>query len=325
MLLISVIIPIYNTALYLEKCIESVITQSYSDFELILINDGSTDNSGEIIEYYSKKDSRIIVIQKTNTGVSDTRNIGIRSAKGEAICFIDSDDWIDVDYLEVFVKNFQDHDTLLIQNIKRNGEVKDKYIYRSYNVYDEFDNLFTDNKLLYSGGPVAKFYCKSILSDHNIFFDNNVSYGEDLIFFLDYIKHIKFIRFLNTAKYHYIHNTNSLSTNRNYSLNNYAIVHEKIMKLIDWSKSKNQKTLNYVFSVDWDIIESGIDQNLHLPNSKIQQELFCFSRSLNKKHFHFANFNRKIIYLLLKTRNIFLLKFYKNTLAILVKNRNSKA
>lgn len=107
--MISVIVPIYNVEKYLSKCIESILSQTYKDLEIILVNDGSIDNSGKVCEEYKKKDRRIKVIHKENGGLSDARNVGIEISKGEYIAFIDSDDWIDEEYIEVLYK-------LLIEN-----------------------------------------------------------------------------------------------------------------------------------------------------------------------------------------------------------------
>ena len=97
--LISVIVPVYNVENYLYKCISSIITQSYGNFELILIDDGSIDKSGEICDSFSEKDNRIKVIHKVNEGVSSARNYGLKQARGEYICFVDSDDYVLNDYL----------------------------------------------------------------------------------------------------------------------------------------------------------------------------------------------------------------------------------
>ena len=98
--MITAIIPVYNSAYFLDKCINSILSQSYSDFELLLINDGSTGNSGEICDRYAQKDSRVRVIHKINGGVSSARNIGLDQAKGEWITFVDSDDWVHEDFLK---------------------------------------------------------------------------------------------------------------------------------------------------------------------------------------------------------------------------------
>lgn len=102
-ILVSIIVPIYNTGEYLYKCLESIVNQNLQEIELILIDDGSTDNSGEICDYYSEKDKRVCVIHKKNEGVSIARNVGIQAAKGEYIGFIDSDDWIEKEmYQELY-------------------------------------------------------------------------------------------------------------------------------------------------------------------------------------------------------------------------------
>ena len=103
--LISVIVPIYNVESYLEQCIKSIINQTYKNIEIILIDDGSTDKSPKICDKYKQKDSRIIVVHKQNTGVSATRNIGLELSKGKWIAFVDSDDWIEKEYLEELLLN----------------------------------------------------------------------------------------------------------------------------------------------------------------------------------------------------------------------------
>ena len=94
--LISIIVPVYNVEDYLPECIESIINQTYKNIEIILVDDGSTDRSGIICDYYAKKDQRIIVIHKKNTGVANSRNIGIDIAKGDYIFFVVSDDMLDI-------------------------------------------------------------------------------------------------------------------------------------------------------------------------------------------------------------------------------------
>lgn len=98
--MISVIVPIYNVENYLRRCLDSILAQSYKDYELILVDDGSTDNSGKICDEYAKKNKKIIVIHKPNGGLSDARNTGIKKAKGEFITYVDSDDWIHKDFLK---------------------------------------------------------------------------------------------------------------------------------------------------------------------------------------------------------------------------------
>ena len=99
--LVSVIIPVYNVEKYLERCVDSVLAQTYTNLEIILIDDGSTDTSGKICDEYAQKDARIRVLHKKNTGIADTRNIGLDISKGEYIAFVDSDDFVASIFIEV--------------------------------------------------------------------------------------------------------------------------------------------------------------------------------------------------------------------------------
>ena len=106
--LISIIVPIYNVEKYLRQCLDSIMNQTYRNFECLLINDGSSDNSEDICREYVSKDSRFRYFEKENGGVSSARNLGIEHSKGEYITFIDSDDWVDSDYLEVLYNSLVD-------------------------------------------------------------------------------------------------------------------------------------------------------------------------------------------------------------------------
>ncbi|NQX46881.1 glycosyltransferase [Paenibacillus tritici] len=107
---ISIIVPIYNVELYLNKCVDSILAQSFSNFEVILVNDGSPDKCGEICEYYKELDPRVVVIHKQNGGLSDARNYGIEVARGRYIGFVDSDDWIEPDMYESLYSLITSHD-----------------------------------------------------------------------------------------------------------------------------------------------------------------------------------------------------------------------
>ncbi len=113
--LISVIVPVYNVERYLIQCIDSIIKQTYSNLQIILVNDGSTDNSSKICDMYAKKDNRITVIHKSNGGLSDARNVGLDEAKGKYIVFIDSDDYIKEQYIELLYNAIKENNTLIAQ------------------------------------------------------------------------------------------------------------------------------------------------------------------------------------------------------------------
>lgn len=109
--LVSVIVPVYNVEKYLNRCVDSVVEQSYENLEIILVDDGSTDGSGIICDYYNKKDARVVVIHKANGGLSDARNVGIDIAKGEYLCFVDSDDYIDKRFVQTLYDNLKQYGT----------------------------------------------------------------------------------------------------------------------------------------------------------------------------------------------------------------------
>ena len=102
--LVSIVVPIYNVDQYLDRCLKSIVNQTYKNLEIILIDDGSTDNSGNLCDMWQKNDERILVIHKENGGLSDARNAGMKRLTGEYVCFIDSDDWVDTHYVELLYK-----------------------------------------------------------------------------------------------------------------------------------------------------------------------------------------------------------------------------
>ncbi len=167
---ISVVVPIYNVEQYLRKCLNSILDQTFTDFELILVDDGSTDLSGDIAEEYAEKDDKISVIHKKNGGLSDARNHGIDKATGEYICFIDSDDWIENTYLEelfeLAVRNEADITICAYQ--KNTGDAvvtqpkEAKFVIE--NGIDAIDNLYSDKYGIY---VVAwnKLYRRNLFSD----------------------------------------------------------------------------------------------------------------------------------------------------------------
>ncbi len=207
--MISIIIPVYKVEKYIRRCIESVLSQTYSDWELLLIDDGSPDMSGAICDEYEKKDSRIRVFHKENGGVSSARNHGINEAKGEWLVFVDSDDWIEDYYLAAFFKEAPSKDVLLIQgryNDNSDGATIDTVVFKSglYYANDKVKGI-VENDLLFHGAPYCKLYNKDIVLEKRILFPDNYSYGEDTYFFLKYLKSAKGIKLLSATGYHYIH------------------------------------------------------------------------------------------------------------------------
>ena len=209
--MISVIVPIYNSEKYIKKCIESILSQTYNNFEIILIDDGSTDNSPTICDEYAKQDNRIKVVHKKNGGVSSSRNCGIKLAKGKYLTFIDSDDYFDNYFLANSIKGINNVDMYLsglkMELYDGNKIAKTIDYTQSKSSIMTIKELFEKQNITYPHtcicGPWAKLYKTSIIKNKNILFDEKTNLGEDTLFNLTYFKNIKNVFFDKKAYYHY--------------------------------------------------------------------------------------------------------------------------
>ncbi|QIY84233.1 glycosyltransferase family 2 protein [Chryseobacterium sp. NEB161] len=214
---VSVIIPIYNTAQYLEKCISSILKQTYTDFELIAINDGSSDGSEDIIKKFIAVESRIVYRDFNNAGVGASRNRGLDVATGEYVIFIDSDDWVDPDFIKDFVVNIiSQNNRLVVQDLK---EVDKQMVARNVQGYNnqllkipQDLELFIGNFRFTQGYPWNKFYKLSIIKDNNIRFVEGPVMNEDELFYMDYIKQVDEIYFVAKDNYNYLQRNNSMTS-----------------------------------------------------------------------------------------------------------------
>lgn len=211
---ISIIVPVYKSEKLLVRCINSILSQNFSDFELILVNDGSPDDCPKICDDFAKYDKRVVVIHKKNGGVSSARNKGIELAKGEFITFIDSDDYILPNMLSDFmsvVNHNEDIDLLLsglTMKIYNNDTLIKTIPYemmsKHYNTKTLLEGLDVEYKLINISGPTSKLYRKNILTTNKIYFDEEMDLGEDTYFNLCYLEHCKKIVSVNGIYYHYM-------------------------------------------------------------------------------------------------------------------------
>lgn len=207
MVKISVIVPVYNGEKYIKSCLNTLQKQTLKEFEIIVVNDGSSDNSGQVCDELAKKDKRINVIHQNNSGVSNARNIGINSAVGEYICFIDCDDYIDSNYLKVLYDECVNNNVKMsicgIRSVKEDGtlismkEMKNG-IYSSTKALKE---LFEFKNL--NGGPCGKLIHKSLF-ENNLYFPELKVY-EDLIFSYKAIYKAGNVVFTTRCRYYYLH------------------------------------------------------------------------------------------------------------------------
>lgn len=213
--MISVIVPVYKVDKVIARCIESVIAQEYKDWELILVDDGSPDMSGEICDEYSAKDERIRIVHKQNEGASQARNSGISNAKGEYICFVDSDDYLSPLYLSDFAQDpLCDFE---IQGFTHTYPQSDSVTQcPSENGRFSICEMFSLSSLWYLiKGPCCKLFRKSILEECSVRFPKEFAYGEDEIFVLEYLSHCKSKAYVHAvSNYYYTHENGESLTHR---------------------------------------------------------------------------------------------------------------
>ncbi|MFA7615942.1 MAG: glycosyltransferase family 2 protein [Weeksellaceae bacterium] len=279
---LSVIIPVYNSEKYLDKCIDSVLSQSFIDFELLLINDGSTDNSGNICDEYAQKDKRVKVFHQQNKGVSTARNIGIEKSNGEWLTFIDSDDWIEENYFEILnqnntsdciwlnIKHLKHGEEKLLTNYKEEKHLALGDIFRKYSLNPDFSS------------SCAKLFKSLIIKEKRIYFDVNINYGEDALFCLNYFSYCNSISVTVQSNYIYRDESRELSRMK-MSFKNEKYYFESLMKAFGQFDIDNrlllkskQKPLARFF---YRILESDLGNNEKLEElselkKKFQNDLY---------------------------------------------------
>ncbi len=306
--LISIIIPVYNGEKYLSKCIDSILSQTYQNLEIILVDDGSIDSSPKICDEYSKKDNRIKVIHKKNGGVSSARNIGIAESTGDYIGFVDSDDYIELNMYENLFKALKDNNTEISMcgyNELENNKITKSIIPNQNTISGEellkdiFEELFRPvvwNKLFKR--------CLFFNGSNQICFPENVTFGEDALMIVSILNATDNISIVHKALYNYNIFNNSLSHN---------LTDEKKLSIIYY-----RDTLKDICSVKFPNLSNQLDEacfnitililtELHFSNLKDKND---YINSLKKdiKKYHPQKFKCKLKrFLFLYMQNVFLL------------------
>lgn len=204
--LISIIVPAYNIEQYLPVCLSSIEQQTYQNFEVILVDDGSKDSTGEICDTIAAKDNRFKVIHQKNQGVSAARNTGVKVATGEYITFVDSDDELGNNFLEGFDFNY---DISIQGYLLQVGENRTPISYRELSSFDNVAKVYCLNDI--HSAPFCKLCKTDIIRKNNICFPECISFSEDTIFFLQYIKYCKSIHVSESCHYVYFKREGSLT------------------------------------------------------------------------------------------------------------------
>ena len=246
--LISIVIPIYNAEKYLEECLNSIKNQTYKNFEVIMVNDGSKDDSETICMNFLRSDSRFRYLKKENGGVSSARNVGLDNVEGDYITFIDADDWVDENYLDLLITTVKkNHSDIVVSSYKQFNNI-DVFYLRAYTIQEKYllnfekmnrDDFLTIFPKLMSANvcfnnAVAKLFRKELVND--LRFDTSIKYGEDLDFYFRLYLNVDSISYVDEPTYVYRIHGDSTTSNFNQEhaeqeLTIFKQMYEKIQEI----------------------------------------------------------------------------------------------
>ena len=341
--LISIIIPVYNVEKYIEKCAQSLFEQSYKNLELIFVNDGSKDSSGELCHRIANENSEetisVIVIDKENGGVSSARNRGLKVATGKYIMYVDPDDYCENTYVEKLYNAIVDSDSdmaecsYFVDHIS--GDIVAKSLPFSETVInDVYGALFYDGQSLDKLPAYLwlSIFKADVIKENNIRFDENVKYGEDFLFFVEYSKHCQKIAIVNEPLYHSVHREGSSASRLEFSVDHFLKIiyltdeFVRIMRDKEW-KFKSQyiakRYVNFIPQAAILIARSKKIKNrkkeisILMDKSKIIDKISKYSKSklsTLEKIYRTAVLKRHTTFLLLYGRCFNALKKIKNSL-----------
>ena len=317
---ISIIVPAYNSEKYIEKCLESLINQTYKNIEILIIDNNSTDNTANICNKYVMKNKNIKYLFCETKGASAARNYGIKNSSGEFICFIDADDYIEINYCECLFnaikKNNADVCICGIRRIKENGCILQECCIKDFSRIkaDDFEEkllLLYDNLLLNS--PTNKLYRKSKITE---LFDNDYQIGEDLLFNLEYLRQPDiYICGIKEILYNYIiFEKLSFLKLKYYSKNRLSSTINLYNEMIKFGKKYNYsyiffERVNCIYAnkilfcyKEWSFISETFKKRKQRVSKLVHDD--CIKNfSIN----NFKELSKKIIFILIKTKNIFIL------------------
>lgn len=344
---ISIIVPVYNVEKYLEQCIKSIIEQTLKEIEIILINDGSTDKSIEICNEYAKFDKRITVIDKKNTGVSDTRNVGIDIATGEYIMFVDSDDWLEKQACELAYdeaeKEKADSVIFCYYRESSSGTLKKDIFNKEKDIFENEDLKkdiliptlgLIDEKLkkpqrLDTLVPVyAKIYKTNIIKSNNIrYMDLSKIPSECLLFNFDYYLKSNKVVFIRKYLYHYRRN-NICSVTKGYReklLEKWIFWIEYMKKRKEFENEDFKKALNSricfsVIPLSGNVIKQKKFVKLYKEMKRILNHKY-YVEAYKKLEFKYFPLHWKIYFYLAKKRMVFLFCIMSKVMRIIIERR----
>lgn len=281
--LVSIIVPVYNTAAYLDRCIESLTKQTYQAIEIILVDDGSVDGSLQILLDAQKRDARITVVQQANAGPSAARNAGLDNAKGQYIMFCDSDDAVAADWCQQMVAVIQKYPDALVvcgfYRLDESGNILRKHsIDAGIYAKDQYFLLYLPGL---SGSACNKIYRRTILQEHNIRFDPSRNFAEDAVFNLQYFDYTDSILVIEDCLYYYYfyRNANTLSSQADYFQ-----IREIYSIRLKYISSEYIDEFNYAFWLNaWKMYQEALNDQSHSYFSRLKNaKLICSDEVFQK-------------------------------------------
>ena len=287
--LISIVVPVYNAEKYLEQCLNSIQNQTYKNFEVILVNDGSMDHSESICMDFVKVDTRFKYFTKENGGASSARNFGLDHVLGEFITFIDADDWVDENHLEVLINNIKENNSdMAVSSIKKFDNVsnfefrvyskQEKYLL-NYNKLNREEFLVILPKLIHASNSykiaVSKLFKKELVTD--VRFDESIIYGEDLDFFFKLYNKVNSISYVDEITYIYrLHDESSSSKFGQLHMEQELAIYKKMYERIE---ELGLPTIHYVNTLR-NLLDYRKD---YLENRVLFNEYLEFLEKIEKK------------------------------------------
>lgn len=331
----SIIVPVYNVEKYLEKCLDSLVNQTYKNYEVILINDGSTDRSKNICEKITNKNNNFILINQENKGLSGARNTGLKYVNGDYILFVDSDDWIDTNCLEKINKEIlsdNELDLILFPYIKENNKsiqvklfegemifeknkIKEKIIKRLFGLSNE--ELKSVYKLENLNTAWGKVYKKEVIKKD--FIDTKEIGTEDAIFNIYNLVNCKKAKYIESTNYHY-RKDNNTSLTRNYK-KDFFVQWKRLYELMEENIKEQKYDLEFKVALDnriilnlFSLVVNVVDSNLKYYKKILELKKLLSDKMYEEKFKKFKienlNFEWKIFYLLCKNKKINMLYIY---------------
>lgn len=240
--MVSIIVPVYKVEKYLNRCVGSILSQTYKNLEVILVDDGSPDNSGVICDEYAQKDGRIKVIHKQNGGLSSARNAGLEIATGKYVSFVDSDDWLDCKFIEtlidVMVKTESDMSACSFCRTKGDFAKRNKFEQNPKIVKDKYFAIFDENS--YAGYACNKLFKREIIEKYNLRFDEKIFNGEDFPFALEYVHNSQKTSYINQDLYFYFFREMSIMNSIRLSERFISIIYAR-EKALDFLRTNAPK------------------------------------------------------------------------------------